>query len=87
MAREIFKICRRQTWIKYVASLSSATPLINLENDKNYKNVHHTNRSTCLGKKGNSLTTDPNEISEALPITFQTNSSDDNYTKEFRTYK
>ena len=65
----------------------SYTIIINLENDKNNEKIQHTNRDTCHGKKENSLTTDPNEISEVLPITFQTNSSDDNYTKEFQTYK
>ncbi|XP_076620013.1 uncharacterized protein LOC143341179 [Colletes latitarsis] len=88
ISRKITKDSKRRSWINYTSTLNAHTPPSAIwKKIRAIKGSNQHSSIPALNKEDNSISTDPNEISEILVTTFQKNSSDCNHSKQFQNYK
>ena len=86
-ARRAVRNAKRQSWQEYVSKLNNQTPMKNVWDM--IGKISGKYKKDCLNmleKDGNTIS-DPNEIADCLAESFARNSSSENYSDEFQTYK
>lgn len=88
LCRRILKETKKKYWENWVSSITPKTPINDMWKkihclDKNKKRIN----TITLEKENGSFVTSPAEVSDLLAKTFSSNSSCNNYDKNFITYK
>lgn len=88
ISRKVMKQSKRESWKTYLSKMSSNTPISEIWTKlRAIKGIKTQQIIPALVKDDKCITTNKLEIAELLATTFQTNSSNSNYTQSFITHK
>lgn len=86
-ARRSVRNAKKQSWQNYVSKLNNQTPMKNIwDMIGKISGKHKRNCLNMLEKDGNTVS-DPLEIADCLAESFAKNSSSENYTEKFQSFK
>lgn len=86
-ARYVIRRSKKQSWTKYVSTINSSTPISQVWKKVKAIKGLQTSCNIPYINHNDSIVTSSLEIAELFSDSFETNSSDSNYSEEFQRYK